>query len=148
MKKNDYIINPKTGTPVFGTIPSINNKSYTFPEGDIFLKYGEHRGVNRGFGIRHIWQEHQADIISMGYEHTDKYILTAHYVSDILKSGAKIYYEFENRRYDRVTILKSPIGIAIIEHREDADNNPIYLVITAFKQGRKTPHGYQIGKLK
>jgi hypothetical protein len=148
MRKNDYILNPKTGTPVFGTIPEIINKKYSFPEGNIFLRYGEHRGANRGFGANHIWQEHEDDVLSMGYKPGDKISLTAHYVGDILKSGADIYCEFENRRHDRFTILKNPAGVAIIEHREDANNNSIYFVITAFKQGRKTPHGFKIGKLK
>jgi len=148
MKKNDYIVNPKTGTPVFGTIPCINNKPYPFPEGEIFLKYGEHLGANRGFGIRHIWEEHKDDILSMGYESTDKYALTAHYVSDILISGARIFCEFARHRNERVTILQSAIGISIIEHRYDGDGNTIYSVISAYKLRRRKPHGELIGNLK
>ena len=143
--KNKYIINPYTGTPVFGVIPLIKNKSYCFPEGEIFLKYGEHRGANRGWGLKHIWKEHEKDMLIMGYKSESD---VSRYIGDILKSGSKIYCEFSNLRNERVAVLQSSIGSAIIEHRVDGKNNTFYSVITAYKQGRRKPHGQLIGALK
>ena len=141
--KNKYIINPHTGTPVFGVIPEINHKSYNFPEGDIFLKYGEHRGANRGWGLNHIWIEHEKELVLQGYTSLED---VARYVSDILQTGSKIFCEFSSLKNERVAVLQSPIGSAIIEHRIDGENNTFYSVITAYKQGR--PYGQLIGKLK
>ena len=148
MKKNDYIINPKTGTPIFGTIPLIQNKSYTFPEGDIFLKYGVHQKVNRGFGAIHIWKEHENEILAMGYEASEKIALTAHFVSDILQSGTKIYCEFSRQGKERLTVLKRNNRVVIIEHLHDGNYNTVYSVVSAYKLTRRKPHGQLIGNLK
>lgn len=80
----------------------------------------------------------------MGYTSEDD---AARYVGDILKSGSKIYCEFSSLRNERVAVLKSHIGSAIIEHRIDGQNNTFYSVITAYKQGRRKPHGQLIGEL-
>jgi len=142
-KKNKLIINPRTNTHVFGIIPKIEHKNYLFPQGEIFLKHGEHRGPNRGWGASHIWSEHKRELEFMGYKKSED---VARYVGDILCSGSKIFCEFSSLREERFAVLKSPIGSAIIEHRYDGNNNTFYSVVTAYKQGR--PHGQLIGQLK
>lgn len=141
--KNSHVINPKTGTPIFGRIEEISTSNYKFPSGDIFLRYGEHRFANRGFGVAHIWAEHSSELIELGYDDESK---VADYVSDIITTGAKIYCEFSRMGNERVTLLQSKIGIAILEHRQDGNNNDIYSVITAFKH--KQVHGVLIGSLE
>ena len=66
--KNEYIVNPNTGTTTFGTVPEIPHPQYCFPEGEIILRYGEHRGPHRGWGLCHLWQEHAKQISVLGYE--------------------------------------------------------------------------------
>ena len=138
--KNEYIVNPNTGTTTFGTVPEIPHPQYCFPEGEIILRYGEHRGPHRGWGLCHLWQEHAKQISVLGYETKED---AARYVADILKSGAKIYCEFASLRTERMAVLQSSLGSVIIEHRYDSQNTPFYSVVTAFNN--KRPHGHLIG---
>jgi len=41
----------------FGTFPSITFQKHTFASAPIYLFYGEHKGMHRGFGLFHIWQQ-------------------------------------------------------------------------------------------
>lgn len=141
--KNKTILNPNTGTTVFGVVPEVLNSRYHFPEGDIFLRYGEHRGPNRGWGLRHLWVEHEKQLGLMGYESEED---SARYVADILQPGAKIYCEFASLRNEKMAVLQSTLGTVIIEHRYDENNKTFYSVVTAF--GSKRPHGQLIGNLK
>jgi hypothetical protein len=127
--KNEYVVNPVSQTPSFGTFPRIDSKGIVFLEGEIYLKYGEHRGPNRGFGMEHIWAEHQDSLISNGY--TDQ-MDVARYVSDIIKPNASIHSEFAEMRNKRVQIVKSAVGMVILEERLDGYNTPIYSVVTAY----------------
>ena len=142
LSKNTLIINPRTDTTVFGVIPKISHRHYAFPEGNIHLRHGEHLGPSKGWGLNHIWYEHQSELIKMGYE-TDERV--AHYVSDIIQFGANIYCEFSRMGSERVTVLKSPFGVAILEQRYDGDNNDFYSVVTAFNN--KLAYGQLIGKV-
>ena len=138
--KNTKIINPYTDTTCFGVMPEIRNPH--FPSGEIFLRHGKHFGPNRGFGVQHIWTEHNREIKELGYETEED---VARYIADILQEGARIYYEGYSLRNERVTIVKSFLGWVLAEHRIDGENNDFYSVITAYKG--KVPHGQEIGKL-
>ena len=101
--KNQLIKNPVTGDYSFGTFREIRSGEILIPEGEIFLRYGEHRGVNNGFGQKHIWVEHAEGgkgLIAKGYETEED---VARYVVDILQSGASIHSEF-GRTWHRVQV--------------------------------------------
>lgn len=140
--RNERVINPYSNTTCFGIMPEINNPAYKFPSGEISLSYGEHFGVNRGFGLRHIRKEHSKEIESLGYDGEEG---VAKYVADILKEGARIYCEFARYNNERVTIVKNSLGFVLLEHRTNNKNKDYYSVITAFKGKRL--HGQEIGKM-
>jgi len=127
--KNKYVVNPVTQTPSFGTFPLIESRGIVFLEGEIYLKHGVHRGPNRGFGMEHIWAEHQNYLIANGY--TEK-IDVARYVADIIKPKASIHSEFAEMGNKRVQVVKSAVGMVILEERLDGSNIPIYSVVTAY----------------
>jgi len=127
--KNKYVVNPVSLTPSFGTFPAINSRGVVFFEGEIYLKYGEHSGPNRGFGLEHIWAEHESYLIANGYPNK---VDVAQYIADIIKPKASIHSEFAELRNRRVQIIKSSVGMAVLEERLDGSNVPIYSVITAY----------------
>lgn len=133
-------------TPVFGVFPEIRHRHYHFPKGNIYLKYGVHYRQGNGWGLNHIWEAHQHELIPLGYP---DYNHAAAYVADILQTGARIHCEFEKSlmgKPERPTIIKSDKGIAVVEHRLDGLGDDIYSVITAYNY--KNVHGQLIGKLK
>ena len=140
--KNRRLINPLTGTDVFGKIPEIIfRKTDFFQEGLIYLKHGDHYGANRGFGAVHIWAEHENVLRDLGYTTIDD---VPNFVSKIIQEHAPIHCEFNNMKGNhRIAVLKSSIGVAYLEHRTDGDNNIFYSVVTAFTKGKA--HGPQIG---
>lgn len=79
--KNSTIINPITGTPVFGVFPEIIK--HGFPSGNIYLRYGAHMGKNKGFGLIHIWEEHFKQYASV--QEAEPHILSL--INSILQNG-------------------------------------------------------------
>ncbi|WP_338660156.1 hypothetical protein [Pseudomonas bubulae] len=63
LKQNVLIAHP-SGTDSFGTIPDM--PKFGLKGGEIFLRVGVHKGEGRGFGIRHIWEAHEADLATCG----------------------------------------------------------------------------------
>lgn len=141
--KNQSIINPKTGTVYFGRIDEIKNAKYYIPAGDILLKEGEHIGPNRGFGVQHIIFEHKDELARLGYTTQE---CVARFVSDVICTGAGIYCEFSHLTKSRVTVLKTSLGVVVIEERVDGQNNIFYSVVTAFTANRA--HGIKIGAIQ
>lgn len=152
-KNNDYgvvgspnsaIAHPD-GLACYGRVPEINSKGDVIPAGDIFLRAGKHIGPNRGFGVRHIWAEHENELLGLGYNTVDD---VARFVRDIIRPGAPIYCEFNHPGgKHRTTVLKSSLGIVILEPREaqDTDDGWIYVVVTAYT--KRNPHGVEIGRV-
>lgn len=128
-----------------GWFPDLGKKySLDFPSGRIVLKYGEHRGPNKGFGINHILAEHKSDLISNNLEESANGVIN--YIQLILISGAKIYSEYADLRgFHRPMIVRSSIGTVVLE-RQCINNENVYSVVTAF--GGKTAKGTQIGTFK
>ena len=144
MNKNTPILNPYTGQPTFGVIPSIKSGRDYFDEGDILLKYGRHFGPNRGFGVNHIWLEHRKELVNLGYETKND---VARFVADIITKNAALYCEFNDLRGShRIAVVKSSCGIAYLEKKYTGDNTVFYSVITAFD--KKKAHGTRIGSVK
>ena len=139
--KNTFITNPATATLIFGKIPEIYHGKDYFPSGNIYLRNGEHRGINHGFGVEHIWAEHDKELIALGFQVGGE---VAKFVASIIRSGTPLFCEFNNLRgKHRVTALKSSIGVAILEQKQNATNEIFYSVVTAFTKGKA--HGTQIG---
>lgn len=139
--KNQLVINPKTGTFSFGYIDEINIPHYYFPAGEILLKCGEHYGPNVGFGVRHIMYEHSEELHELGYTTPN---CIARFVGDVICAGSEIYCE--NPAKERVTILRSKLGVVIVKQFTDAENNYYYSVITAYLSSKA--HGSRIGTIK
>ena len=125
-----------------GLFPELHERyKKDFPAGKICLKHGEHRGVNRGFGIVHILAEHTADLSDHNLPHTSDGVID--YVNLILRSGARIFSEFNSvRGFHRPTIIWSLVGTVVLE-RQCVNGEIMYSVVTAF--GQKQPKGTQIG---
>lgn len=138
--KNDFLKNPNTNTHIFGEIPEIiTGKSY-FQRGEIYLREGEHIGINRGFGAVHIWEAHEKQLTKLGYQSIAD---VPKFVSDIIFPGAPIHCEFSGIGKHRISIIKSSIGVAYLEERQNKNNEIFYSVVTAFIAGRT--HGTLIG---
>lgn len=126
---NATITNPLTGTPEFGVFPRIEAGGRVFEQGLIYLRHGKHFGPNRGFGLEHIWTEHFSQHQSAQEALPD----VAALINGVLVSGATIHYEYRNGKDgDRTTILKSAVGIVIVEARTDGLNRSYYVIVTAF----------------
>jgi hypothetical protein len=144
INKNTFILNPKTNTYIFGNV-DIRNKAYIgkFLNGEIRLRYGNHIGVNRGFGVMHIWEEHSKELEVMGYKAIED---VAHYISDIITLGAHVQYITRNTHAkSRLTVVGTSKGIAILEYQDDVESEGFYSVVTAYKKAR--PKGVLIGSV-
>lgn len=123
-KPNKRVVNPLTGTEIFGWFPELTHPARPFPAGPIYLRHGEHLGRHHGFGLQHIWQEHFAahDSAETALPHI------AAFIGSVVCAGATIHYETG----DRTTILQSAAGVVILQAMQDSANCDIYSVVTAF----------------
>ncbi len=141
MTKNTFLLNPYNNNDSFGVIPYIKHGKNEFPEGVVKLRQGKHSGPNRGFGAVHIWEEHKIYLKRKGYDNSNS---VQRFIADIIKSGSPIYCEFENLKGNhRIAVVRSTLGIAILEKIPDGNNNIFYSIVTAFE--KKYAHGTKIG---
>ncbi len=154
VSRNDYGVQGSPNSPIahpngfecYGRIPEIIKGKDQIPAGDIFLRIGRHSGPNRGFGVRHIWAEHQIELQNKGYNTVDD---VSKFIMDIILPGTPIHCEFDNAGgRHRVTVLKTSLGIVVLEPKEDlsADSGWIYSVVTAYT--RKNAHGTLVGNVQ
>lgn len=137
LTRKSLILHPNGGFS-FGTVPAM--PAYGLPGGDIYLKYGEHRGHQKGWGAHHIWSAHQKDF---GFKDFDE---VSACIARIVTPGARIYCEFSNlKNGPRVAVLRSEIGLMIIEHRPLKEKSLAYSVITAYP--KRNAHGKLVGKI-
>jgi hypothetical protein len=142
VKSSSLITHPDGGgRHSFGLVPAI--RSCALPAGEIYLKFGEHRGPQSGFGLIHIWQSHYKDLMNRGFL---EQMQVVDYVAAIAVPGAPIYCEYAHMRKPRLAVLKSLHGILIIEYRPLPSSNLSYSVITAYP--RKQAHGVLVGKIE
>lgn len=140
VKPNTLIPHPGGGYS-FGTIPS--DLPHNLPGGDIYLKYGMHRGPQNGYGVAHIWAAHGPDLEKLGYA---SFSDVAVYVSQIVRPGTPIYREFASMRATRLAILRSALGLLIAEYRPLPQAPLRYSVITAYP--RRQAHGKLVGQIE
>ena len=62
--KENVLVSHPSGSFSFGTIPEM--PKFALPGGEIYLRVGVHKGDNKGYGIRHIWEAHQKDLSRYG----------------------------------------------------------------------------------
>ena len=125
---------------IVGEFPEIVGSNYYFPKGFIQLRLGKHTAPNRGFGIKHKEAEHLKEIRELGF------ISVIDYVKAIIVENAKIFYEFSDLRgHHRPLILKSSIGIVVLESKNTSEGI-VYSVVTAYR--RNNAHGVQIGIIR
>ncbi len=140
-KNKTKIRNPNTGEFVFGYIPEI--KSNQIVSGSIFLLNGFHNKKDVGFGLQHIWQKHKDEIYDLGYKSIKD---VPRYVLDIIQPDAQIYSEGGNYKNPKITLLKSPLGICVLEEKYDLKTyESSYTVTTAYPV--RHAHGRFLGNL-
>lgn len=138
--KGTLINHPTNGGLVFATVPT--GLPYGLTSGDIYLKHGEHRPP-RGYGLIHVWEGHKDDLLKAGYASMTE---AARYIADIIRAGAPIYYEGSTSRDQRLAVVRSALGIAIIEHKPLPLGNLTWSVVTAYPKPRA--QGKLVGKLQ
>ncbi|WP_224770957.1 hypothetical protein [Pseudomonas sp. FEN] len=145
MHEDDFIPHPVTGLPSYGLIPGYSSRNLTLPAGEIYLRVGKHVGVNKGFGVNHIWQGHGHELPKWGCKSIHD---VAMYVATICSPGAQILCEFHLTADGyRLTLLKSAKGCVILSPQLDTEGNNFYSVVTAYKLHR-SPHATKVGTLK
>jgi hypothetical protein len=140
LKENTLVAHP-TGGVSFGTIPDM--PKFGLPGGEIYLRVGVHRGANSGFGVIHVWEAHQADLIKHGCTTVDG--VTAQ-IAKMIVPGAQIYCEFkEQRSGHRIAVLRTSAGTLILEPRHERATGFGYYVVTWYPQ--KRAHGTLVGQI-
>lgn len=135
------IPHPTNGTLFFGQVSEYNSRGFLIPAAPIVLRRGKTKR-HGGFGARHIWEWHAAEMRLRGHTCEDD---VAKYVAEIVCQGSALLCEFETRRDTRVTVARNSVGIAILEHKTDRDGVSVYSVVTAFAQ--RNPHGTRVGTI-
>jgi len=138
--KNSPIAHPNGGQS-FGVVPE--GLPHGIPGGDIVLNYGEHIGPHRGFGIAHIWAQHQHDLIKLGYGTISD---VARYVADIIVTGAPIHYEGSTSADYRLQVIRGSKGMAIIQNKIIRGGISVWSVVTTYP--KRQPQGNEIGRVQ
>lgn len=144
------MINPKNGSDVFGVVPALTLTSQhkgkiLTVEASIHLVEGRHTGPNSGFGVAHIWAEHQREIMAAGYSSMDD---VPSYVQAILTAPGLIYFEDRGTKRTRVNTVRIVTGTVILEYIQtvvDGVTRPHWSVITAYSNTRTA--GVVVGQI-
>lgn len=133
---------PVTGEICWGHV-RITSQQLPQPGGPIYLRAGKHTGHHKGFGARHIWEEHGADLIRFGYKTFDD---VPRFVADIIVHDANVVCEFNAMKGDdRLIVLRGRKGRVILSAWANEDGDYHYSVVTAFRNG--TSNGQAVGKV-
>lgn len=139
LKDNVLVAYPDGGFS-FGTIPDM--PKFDLPGGEIYLRVGVHRRANSGFGVIHVWEAHQADLLKHGCTTIDG---VAAHIAKMIVPGAQIYCEFkEQRGGNRIAVLRTATGTLILEPRHERTGFGYY-VVTWYPQRRA--HGTLVGQV-
>ncbi|MEO1108739.1 MAG: hypothetical protein AAFX90_12525 [Pseudomonadota bacterium] len=140
MKNN--IINAPNGAGFFGYIEGVTTKRYTIPEAPIVLRHGFHKerhGKGTGFGAKHIWAGHSADLIRWGYP-TLAHV--SQYCEAILKHGVPVYPNQKTPGHSRLVAIRTYHGQVVVEYQ--AGQN-VWSIVTAYKT--RKPGGVQVTRI-
>lgn len=136
---NALVPHPTNGTVFFGRVEEAKSRKYFIPGAPIVLKVGKHSSRG-GFGVRHIWARHEKELQAKGYTSVED---VPRYVADIICEGSAILYEGASWS-TRVTVVRSRLGVAILEHQDHGDDC-YYSVVTAF--AHSNAHGVKVGSV-
>jgi len=142
-KKNQFLVNPATNTDDFSMFPGAKDSQTgrIFPKAPIRLRFGEHRGKNRGYGFVHSWQAHWPN-----HQEADAREELFAFLALVFMRGSSILYEGGNGSAEaRVTVVRSAAGTVVLEERGDCIDDLFYSIITAIP-GKKNQQGTRIGK--
>ena len=140
LKPNTLVSHPAGGFS-FGTIPEM--PKFGLPGGEVYLRVVAHHRVNSGFGVIHVWQAHQADLLRHGRISIDG---VADHIAKMIVPGAQIYCEFkEQRGGNRIAVLRTSTGCLILEPRHERASGFGYYVVTWYPQRRA--HGTLVGQI-
>lgn len=137
-----FLSNPIKGNPSFGTVPKAKCRGDSIPGGEILLRWGRHKGPNKGYGAVHIWNEHKGEMRLLGFRQAQD---VPEFVSRIVKKGVPLHYEGGHLRRMRLKCVQASIGSAVLEFRDDRDE-PYWGIVTAYP-GTKT-HGPRVGTVR
>jgi len=128
-----------------GMLPEISHGGQVvYEEGNVVLRRGQHKGVNRGFGAQHILAEHSKELVQLGYTDNEQGVIN--YVSAIFSEGADIFCDFDMKRNGyRPLVLKRSEGLLILETLVNSQGEYFYSVVTAYRTSN--PKGVLVGKL-
>jgi hypothetical protein len=138
---NQFLINPITGLICFGYVHYGKSRGEVFLPGEIRLPVGRHFGPHKGFGAKHIWAEHALEMHKSGFGSYDQ---VPAYVASIVKAGARLHFEGQVTRGQKLTALRSTEGIAILEFRKATDYG-YWSIVTTYS--RRNANGTLIGKV-
>ena len=139
------IPNPRTGELDWAHVPELKTASKTFPAGPIRLRYGEHWGPERGYGLTHIWEARKFKSAVLASP-MDAIHVVDNLIMSILQSGAEIYHDAtQARSVDRPVVFWTNSGTVVVEERVDGTGKAFYSIVTAIP--KKNPKGTLIGNL-
>jgi hypothetical protein len=145
ISRNKEIPNPTTNSVDWAHMPALTTSGITFPAGPIRLRYGEHLGHERGFGLTHIWEARKYKSPAMPTP-MDALVEIEKFIMSILQVGTEIFYEGNRATtYDRAMVFKTKVGTVIVEERVDGNGNAWYSIVTAIP--RTSAKGILIGNL-
>lgn len=122
---------PQSGLPSYGYINAYTSRNLTLPGGEIYLKVGKHIGVNRGFGVNHIWTGHGHELPKWGCKTIDD---IPAFVAAVITPGAQIMCEFHlTPEGYRLTMVRGRKGCVILSPQRDAVGTNYYSVVTVFR---------------
>ena len=141
MGVNTKVLNPATQDHSFGMVPVLtlarkNQSTITTLAAPINLKKGKHLGPNRGFGVQHIWEEHNVEIVAAGFAGMAD---VPAYVQRILNTPTLLYFEDRPGSNTRVNAVRIVTGTVILEYVQTKVGNiltPYWSVVTAYSDTR------------
>lgn len=144
MTKYIRVLNPKTGTDIFGLFPEIDQRGIYLPPGNIHLCHGDHYGPNKGFGVLHIIAEHGGQIARAypALAPLAPHDMVVGYVNKILMRQAPVFIEADN--VSRPVVIHTVAGGVILEKR-GPDHAAWYSVVSAYN--RKARRGELMASL-
>lgn len=136
---------PHTGLLSYGYIEDYTSRNLTLPGGEIYLKVGKHIGVNKGFGVNHIWTGHGHELPRWGCKTIND---IPAFVAAVITPGAQIICEFyETPDGYRLTLVRGRRGCVILSPQRDGEGTNYYSVVTVFRTYTNRS-GMSVGTLK
>ncbi|MDA3979804.1 MULTISPECIES: hypothetical protein [Pasteurellaceae] len=129
---------------IVGCFPFCKVGNFTYPEGDICLKYGkqDNKNLHRGFGLLHLIKgAHTEDEIYKDVKTIDELVVV---LKRTIKKHSKIFMEREGN----FIVISNGNAKVVLEYR---DSETMYSVVTCHNISNTynvAKHGDSVGKIK